>query len=205
MNVLAVSQRVDAVPNRGERRDSIDQRWPRFLKAAGFTPLLMPNNTELLQDVLPSKQVIGVVLTGGNDLAVFGGDAPERDETETLLIEVAKERGWPILGVCRGMQFLQHMTGQKLHPVDGHVAGNQMIEIAGTMQKVNSFHLFGASKVSEPWGCWARSADGVIKAIRHNALPWLGIMWHPERIEPFRPQDLSLFTTHFLGGGKCEL
>jgi len=199
MNVLAVSQRVDTVPSRGERRDSIDQRWICFLKAAGYVPLLIPNNPDVLRDVLSPQNIDGVVLTGGNTLADFGGDAPERDETEMLLLKLAKNRGLPVLGVCRGMQLLQHTTGQQLHSVDGHVTGSQMVQVNGTAQEVNSFHLLGASTVTAPWRCWAQTADGVVKAIRHDSLPWVGIMWHPERIEPFRSQDLTLFTTHFLG------
>ena len=48
-----------------------------------------------------------MVLTGGNDLAALGGDAPERDATENALLDAAESRRLPVIGVCRGMQVIQ--------------------------------------------------------------------------------------------------
>lgn len=88
---IAVSQRVDCHPDRGERRDALDQRWPHFLAACGLLPVVLPNRPELGVPLLDRTAPAGLLLTGGNDLAVMGGDAPERDETEA---------GWRTC--CRG-------------------------------------------------------------------------------------------------------
>ena len=37
----------------------------------------------------------------------------------------------------------------------------------------------------------SKSADGVIKAIRHLNLPWEGWMWHPEREEEYSTEDVE--------------
>jgi putative glutamine amidotransferase len=46
------------------------------------------------------ENVGGIVLTGGNDLTAYGGDAPDRDATETALLDFAERRNLPVLGVC---------------------------------------------------------------------------------------------------------
>jgi putative glutamine amidotransferase len=195
--IVAVSQRVDPVEARGERRDALDQRWARLLHAAGLGALPLPNHRETAIRILGRGMAHGLVLTGGNTLATLGGDAPERDETELALVDHARRAGWPILGVCRGMQLLQQTFGVKLGKVDGHIAPLQAIEIDGARQTVNSFHEFGTRDTCDDLLVWARAEDGVVKAIRHRTEPISGIMWHPERIAPFRPEDLALLGTVF--------
>jgi putative glutamine amidotransferase len=142
-------------------------------------------------------QVSGIVLTGGNDLAAYGGDAPERDETETALLDLAERRELPVLGVCRGMQMIQHRAGIPLERVCGHVAHRQSISIDGRSVEVNSFHNFGATKVQPPLMTWAIADDGVIKAVKHAKCRMIGVMWHPERLDPFTADDVALFANFF--------
>ena len=37
----------------------------------------------------------------------------------------------------------------------------------------------------------AQTSDGVIEAIRHESLPIVGTMWHPEREADFVPRDVN--------------
>jgi putative glutamine amidotransferase len=138
-----------------------------------------------------------LVLTGGNDLAALGGDAPERDAVENELLDWAGSRKLPVVGVCRGMQVIQQRFGIPLRPVGGHVAQRQVIRIDGEQREVNSYHCFGAFDSRPPLDVWASAADGVVKAIRHAAEPVTGIMWHPERSLPFSPADVALFRQVF--------
>jgi len=55
---------------------------------------------------------------------------------------------------------------------------------------VNSFHQWALCGLPAGYQLLAHSADGTIEAIRHQQLRWLGIMWHPEREQPFCRQDL---------------
>ena len=137
--------------------------------------------------------IAGLVLTGGNDLAVLGGDAPERDAVENALLDLAERRGLPVLGVCRGMQVIQQRFAIPLRRVEGHVAQRQVIRIDGEPREVNSYHHFAAFDSRPPLDVWAVADDGVVKAIRHSAQPMAGIMWHPERFAPFSPADVVLF------------
>ena len=111
MKLLAVTQRVAVLPDRGERRDCLDQAWSRFLSACGLLPVLMPNVTSVALELCAQTNVAGLLLTGGNDLAAVGGDAPERDATENALLDMAEQQHLPVIGVCRGMQLLQQRSG----------------------------------------------------------------------------------------------
>jgi gamma-glutamyl-gamma-aminobutyrate hydrolase PuuD len=191
MILVGVTQRVDIVPERGERRDALDQRWIAFLAACGLAPMPLPNDPEVATSLLKSVPFGGFLLTGGNDLSAYGGDAPERDATEALVYRFALKRSLPILGVCRGMQFLQHAHGVALEPVAGHVRESMDITADGRMVQVNSYHKFGARTTVPELEVWAQSADGVIKAVKHRDRAIQGIMWHPERMSPFRNEDVD--------------
>ena len=197
MKAVAITQRVTVVPVYGERRDCLDQAWTRFLAACGLLPVLLPNVTETALTLCERAAIAGLVLTGGNDLAALGGDAPERDATENALLELAERRGLPVLGVCRGMQVIQQRFAIPLRRVEGHVAERQIIRIDGEPKQVNSYHRFAAFDSRPPLDVWAVAADGVVEAIRHSDQPITGIMWHPERSAPFSDADVALFRQVF--------
>jgi putative glutamine amidotransferase len=44
---------------------------------------------------------------------------------------------------------------------------------------------------------WAVADDGVIKAVRHTGRRMIGVMWHPERLNPFAADDVALFSRFF--------
>jgi N5-(cytidine 5'-diphosphoramidyl)-L-glutamine hydrolase len=195
MKAVAVSQRVMVDPPHSTRRDCLDQVWVKFLLRCALTPIPVPNSVDAALTI--GEQVSGIVLTGGNDLTAYGGDAPERDQTEMALLDLAERRDLPVLGVCRGMQVIQHRFGTCLHRVDGHVAPRQRISIHGQSVEVNSFHNFGATEVHPPLMGWAVADDGVIKAVKHQDRRMLGVMWHPERFDPFTVDDIALFSGFF--------
>lgn len=202
MKKVAITQRVSVVPEYGERRDCLDQAWPRFLAACGLMPLALPNVIEVATALCAGADVTGLVLTGGNDLAALGGDAPERDATENALLDVAESRGLPVLGVCRGMQLIQQRCAIPLRRVEGHVTRHQVIRVDGEPTEVNSYHRFAAFESRPPLDVWAVADDGVVKAIRHAVRSTTGIMWHPERMDPFAAADVALFRRVFKVG-RC--
>jgi gamma-glutamyl-gamma-aminobutyrate hydrolase PuuD len=197
VSLIAISQRVAVDTQFGERRNCLDQLWTKFMMACGLTPIAVPNEAEAARSLCGALSLSGILLTGGNDLSAYGGDAPERDTTENALIDIAQDRTLPVLGVCRGMQMIQHRLGIRLERVTGHVARRQVISIHGKPAEVNSYHDFGATETRPPLEAWAYADDGVVKAVRHANGRIMGIMWHPERLSPFAPRDISFFQQFF--------
>src|SRR4051812_13086186 len=129
MKIIGVTQRVAIDGKTGERRDALDQRWYPFFQACGLLPFGLPNHLPSVAEHLRRQKLAGIVLTGGYDLAAYGGDVPERDEVERELIAQSLAGRFPLLGVCRGMQSILDRMGVALEKVPGHVSESQAIRI----------------------------------------------------------------------------
>lgn len=190
MKRILISQRVDILASRGERRDAADQRLSSFLGAIGALAFPVPNTLYAagrLDTWLEAISPEGLVLSGGNDV----GTQPDRDHTERALLVWATTRHLPVLGICRGMQMMGVAAGARLVRIEGHVRTRHTL--SGTLAggKVNSFHDYTLESCPEEYAVLATSEDGAIEAIRHRRLPFEGWMWHPERETPFSAQDLN--------------
>lgn len=162
--------------------------------------------------ILEEKEIDGVLLTGGGDMdpAIFGGEPGDtmlvhraRDDFEMALVQAAKERGLPILGICRGCQVInvalggtvrnlrkeKELNGSHLllrgHPVqlEPNSVLKESLGIA-QLEKVVSLH---GQVVGEPGAGVRIAATGprdVIEAIEADTVKgkgWIvGIQWHPE-------------------------
>ncbi|MCH8502341.1 MAG: gamma-glutamyl-gamma-aminobutyrate hydrolase family protein [Aliidiomarina sp.] len=196
---IAISQRYDQVPGRDEWRDALDAKWAQLLEQLGFLPILLPNYLHDVVQYLESVGIDGLILSGGNDI----GSAPLRDVLENEALLYAQRQNLPVLGVCRGMQFLSHTEGGNLHSRSGHVATRHKLNghwahKHGFVQ-VNSYHnqAILQNDCPEAFEVLATTEDGVVEAFRHKQRNWLGIMWHPEREVPFQESDLALIQAHF--------
>jgi len=209
---IAVSQRADEVSSYCERRDALDQRWAARLESLNLTPVPMPNGLQDPQAWARSLGIQGLLLTGGNDLgglSAHGSGAPERDRSESLLLDLACTECWPVLGVCRGMQMLNKYLGGELAPITDHVAvrhlllrSNQPTRLFGGLSasmEVNSFHGFGiaADMLAQPLLPVLHDAQGFIEAAEHRHLPWAAVMWHPEREPALSATDQALLANLF--------
>ena len=189
MKHIAITQRVEIIESINERRDALSQEWSRLAQAGGFTLVILPNLANAAIDIANELEIDGIIFSGGNDLADYGGNAPERDATEKSLIEYSIKNNIPLLGVCRGAQMLLHYFGATLEKVDGHVCMEHTLTSGKT---VNSFHGFGVKTAPSCIEVVERSADGVIEEFTHTRYKNIyGIMWHPERYHPFRNEDLE--------------
>ncbi len=191
MKVVLYTQRVEVVESYGERRDCADQNIPRFIEACGYLPIPVPNIGEIAKKMIEQIQPSGIVLTGGNSLVKYGGNAPERDEAERRILDVSIERDVPVYGFCRGMQVILDYFGCELEQVQGHVAVRHKILGALGEPEVNSFHNQACYKVKVPLEVLAQTQDGVIEAVRHKNKRIIGTMWHPEREDPFSIPDIQ--------------
>ncbi|MBL8700446.1 MAG: gamma-glutamyl-gamma-aminobutyrate hydrolase family protein [Alphaproteobacteria bacterium] len=188
---IAITQRVDVLADRGERRDALDQRWTSFLAACGGLVIPVPNRAPDAAAWAEALGIQSVLLSGGEDLADLGGPSPERDATEIALLAWAERRRVPVLAVCRGLQLLAYRAGARLRRLEGHIAVHHNIVAATGPDHVNSFHSWGFDEVPRAFRSLATAEDGSIEAMRHESLPITGIMWHPERCHPFREADVD--------------
>ncbi len=203
MEFIGVTQNV-VINQHGERLDTLSQNWNKFFIQCNLIPALLPNNIDLIKNYLKNLKISGFLLTGGNDLSKYGGTAPERDDVERYLISYSIKNNIPLFGVCRGMQIIQDYFGVKLIIVQGHIANKQRIAINRKQSTVNSYHCLGSLNTTDDLTVWARSEDNVIKAIEHTKYKIKAIMWHPERMEPFRKDNVNLFKSFFLESQKHE-
>ena len=201
--VVVITQRIDDIEGRNERRDSLDQMLSEWVCSSGLTPMPIPNvffkkenidlnlKNEPLEAWLKIANPRALLLSGGNDI----GEYEERDRTESYLLAWAKSLQLPVLGICRGMQMMATWTGGSLKRVDGHVKARHKIIRSNEKdvfpETVNSFHEWGLASCPDEYVVKAMSEDGVIEAIKHIELPWEGWMWHPEREDIFSDQDTN--------------
>jgi gamma-glutamyl-gamma-aminobutyrate hydrolase PuuD len=194
---VLVSQRVDVVDGRDERRDALDRRLVDVLAECGLLGIPVPNRPDGVVDLWNVVQPQGLVLSGGNDLAAYGGDCPERDDTEWALLDLATANNLPVLGICRGMQAIATYFGGQLEQIEGHVATRHRVHgVLGDFD-TNSYHAFSPSLLPLPLQATMHSEDGHIEALRHTTLPIIAIMWHPEREPKLDERDRSMIDNLF--------
>lgn len=209
MKRIGITQRVELEPQTGERRDCLDQAWTILFKTLGFDLIPIPNRSESISLWADRIGLDGIVLSGGNDLAHLPNaknPALERDVCEMALMNWAANSEVPVLGVCRGMQIMNCFLGGSLIRVSGHITAKHSVDACTESNlflkysTVNSFHDWGidANGLSTSLTPLLMAEDGSVEAFQHVSMPWLGIMWHPERHSCHNfDLDSNLLRVHF--------
>jgi gamma-glutamyl-gamma-aminobutyrate hydrolase PuuD len=208
MKKILITQRVDFISSHDEHRDALDQCWVPLMLAARLFPVLVANNLLLVKHMLAHDQFDGLLLTGGNSLKAYGGDSEVRDMVEQYLLGWAIKHQIPVLGVCRGMQLIQHHYQSPLQPVPDHIGVKKQLHVIADDQiarnyselgPVSVFHHLGAYQSQPPLETIAKSTNDVVMAIRHECLPIHGVMWHPEREKSMRNRHIKHLKIIFSG------
>jgi len=191
MSRVLVSQRLVKQEVYGEIRACLDESWGDFFQDAGVVPIPVLTTTPA-KDIWSTLSPSLLVLTGGNDLSRFSNDplSKMRDELERQHLEQAIAQNVPVLGFCRGAQFIADYFGAKLGPIRGHVATRHPLTFSsdtsfGSLgvngREVNSYHAYGVLDAGSELKNIAAAPDGSIEAFEHKLHAIVGMMWHPER------------------------
>ncbi len=167
---------------------------------------------EAVKALLEEKEIDGVLLAGGGDVdpKLYGGDPNLtrlvhrlRDDFEIALIRAARERGLPMLGICRGCQIINVALGGTVRNLrkDEDVIGRHMVltghavelvpdsNLAQTLgvrrlAKVVSLHGNAVAEPAPGVRITATGPGNVVEAIEADSgggRGWIvGIQWHPE-------------------------
>ena len=130
---IGLTQRVDEETRYKERREGLDQGWAKYLRRLSAVPIpLMSGAMDSTQEYLDNLNLDLIILTGGNDiegLSNASNVAHERDVFERSVIEYSQIVDIPLVGICRGLQFLNLHYGGRLSQVTGHVATRHQVRL----------------------------------------------------------------------------
>lgn len=153
-----------------------------------------------------------VFFTGGEDVSpeLYGDTSPkrfcynnpQRDKIEKEIFKFALDKGIKMAGICRGMQFLNVMSGGKMiHHLDGHGVHHDVQTTSDNPKfkemNVNSMHHQMAIPASTTTVlAWARKRlsnkyigdkdeevfwpGNEVEAIYNSTHRIFGVQWHPE-------------------------
>jgi putative glutamine amidotransferase len=153
--------------------------------------------------------------------------SPERDRMESLLLPAVMELDKPILGICRGIQFINASLGGTLwqdlpseHPsnIEHHmnppydafshdvtlVPHAPLAELFPGVRTipVNSYHHQAVREPAEGFKIMALAPDGIIEAMYRPASHFVwAVQWHPEflyKVDPRSQAIFDIFVAHCL-------
>ena len=183
------------------------------IKAAGGIPVVLPLNLSDEDAERIVETCDGFLFTGGQDVSpsLYGMkdatgtivSSPERDHLESLLLSRALLADKPILGICRGLQFINAFMGGTLwqdllsqHPSEivhrqgkPYVAPTHQVTLSGDLQtllgkdilEVNTLHHQAVKELGSGLTPMAIAPDGIIEAAQlpGKRFVW-AVQWHPE-------------------------
>ncbi len=211
-------------------------RYAEAVAAAGGIPVLLPVLRDPGSPDAMLARLDGLLVSGGETLppeAFVTNLRPSLEETnpiryrfERALLGAALSRDLPILGICRGHQMLNEMSGGTLilniaqdvpgaldhrqsapgwQPVHGlRVAAETRLAGPGFPSgPVNSFHRQAVREPGPGFVAVAWSPDGLVEAIEMPGPRFvLGLQFHPEKLWPREAAWLAPFSALVSATGR---
>jgi len=188
--------KVGVIPN---RKDRVSEEYLARIRDAGAEPVVLPI-TEYREPLAHAlKRVQAILLTGGGDFreGVYENFTPEkrdtlrdvdaiREATERNALDLARETGKPVFGICRGFQAMNvHAGGTLIADIGLELQGREIPEHrskkAGELKMPDHDVLFDPEtrlgKLASMTAAAVRQPDGIrirVNNSHHQALGKLG-------------------------------
>ncbi len=211
---------VSSVVRRWQDADRalVNAAYLRSVAQAGGVPLVLSQLMGADHAARALEACDALLLSGGEDVdpALYGAPPSRalgsvdrsRDGFEIALFRAARDRGLPVLGICRGLQVINVAMGGTLwqdlpserpgpvshdpggprnaraHPVR-LAPGSRVAEALGANALTpNSFHHQGIRDLAPGLVASGWAADGLIEAVETDGREgWLlAVQWHPEEM-----------------------
>lgn len=208
---------VGLIPLYDEKKESywMLPGYMKMLQEQGAIPVMLPLTSD--ESILAplAHKCSGFLLTGGQDVSpelygeqrldTCGALCKERDEMEKYILQQAILQDKPVLGICRGIQFLNVYLGGTLYqdlpteysshiqhhmepPYDREahtvtiLENTRLSQIIGAGRiGVNSYHHQAVKTLGKGLVCEVVSEDGLIEAVAMEGKKFIvGVQWHPE-------------------------
>jgi len=167
-----------------DHEDSFVHTLAAYLRSAGAKVTTL--RAALAREALASGPRPGLVVLSP------GPGRPEDFRMRDTL-DLAREAGLPVFGVCLGLQGIVEYFGGTLdllsHPMHGKRSDIRLFEsalFAGLPERlrVGRYHSLHACRSTLPpvLRVTAEAADEVVMAVEHGTLPWWAVQFHPESV-----------------------
>jgi para-aminobenzoate synthetase component 2 len=165
--------------------DSFVYNLVQYLGQLGVE-VVVRRNDEVSPSELPSLAVDGVLLSPGPG-------TPEDAGTSMAFVSACAEAELPLFGVCLGHQAIGAVFGapvvrapELLHGKTSEVLHDGTGVLAGLPSPFTAtrYHSLAVAEEALPAEILvtARTASGVVMALRHESLPIDGVQFHPESV-----------------------
>ncbi|SDK44022.1 aminodeoxychorismate synthase component I [Nonomuraea jiangxiensis] len=121
-----------------------------------------------------------------------GPGRPQKERDVGITLDLIRDSGLPVLGVCLGHQALAWLSGADVVPAPAPIHGYvEQIRHCGRdlfrglpqgFDAVRYHSLCVATPAPDNLEITAWTADSVVMGLRHRAMPWWGVQFHPESI-----------------------
>ena len=201
--------------------------YMRAVETCGGLPVMLPLTNDEADLSQAYQWCDGILFTGGHDVSpsVYGEPqkescgrtCPARDQMEGYLLDKCLQDHKPLLGICRGIQFINASLGGTLYQdlpseyesgVEHHMTppydrtahnvevlkGTKLAGIIGEgVHGVNSYHHQAIKALSPLVNVMAYSEDGLVEAIEVKDQEFaVAIQWHPEFSYKSDPDSIKL-------------
>ena len=168
---------------------SLENNWYKYFKNKNINLISINSNYQNFKNIIKIKPK-GIIFSGGNDLYFLKKKKVNliRDNLEKKILKTAIKNRIPILGVCRGFQFIANYFRCKIIKQKGHVRTTHSLKtnekIYGLKLKkinVNSYHDYIVKKLPKTFDFIVKDKDNSIEIAYSKKFKILNFMFHPER------------------------